>query len=451
MDVHLVKLERIYYLAVVMKAYWSRTKRKTIMLPPKLGRPTALKENIFPTSSLDKFRKEIYDSERDNPRYTGRYFLILEKNSKKIVEAIRLLEKRWELSVASTADFITSSPDESQLKDADTLVFNDLGVALVGVEEDKVIQMELSGSGFVFVPEKVVYIPDEIPTDENDSNRGTWGIHITEVIRSIYTGAGVKIAVLDTGLDISHPDFEGREITAASFVPDEAINDLHGHGTHCIGIACGSATSQGVRYGVATHAHIYAGKVLNNQGSGAQSWILNGMTWAANKGCKVISMSLGSRVLEGESYDIAYERASQFALSKGTLIVAAAGNDSKRSERYFCPVASPADCPSILAVAAIDSELQVADFSNRAINPSGLVDISAPGVEILSSWPMPERYHTLSGTSMSTPLVAGIAALLFEKYTDATPAMIEEELRKNIHTLPFPAEDVGAGLSMAPK
>ena len=421
------------------------------MLPPKLGRPTALKENIFPTSSLDKFRKEIYDSERDNPRYTGRYFLILEKNSKKIVEAIRLLEKRWELSVASTADFITSSPDESQLKDADTLVFNDLGVALVGVEEDKVIQMELSGSGFVFVPEKVVYIPDEIPTDENDSNRGTWGIHITEVIRSIYTGAGVKIAVLDTGLDISHPDFEGREITAASFVPDEAINDLHGHGTHCIGIACGSATSQGVRYGVATHAHIYAGKVLNNQGSGAQSWILNGMTWAANKGCKVISMSLGSRVLEGESYDIAYERASQFALSKGTLIVAAAGNDSKRSERYFCPVASPADCPSILAVAAIDSELQVADFSNRAINPSGLVDISAPGVEILSSWPMPERYHTLSGTSMSTPLVAGIAALLFEKYTDATPAMIEEELRKNIHTLPFPAEDVGAGLSMAPK
>ncbi|MPM99764.1 Thermostable alkaline protease [bioreactor metagenome] len=162
-------------------------------------------------------------------------------------------------------------------------------------------------------------------------------------------------------------------------------------------------------------------------------------------------MSLGSRVLKGESYDIAYERASQFALSKGTLIVAAAGNDSRRSERYFCPVASPADCPSILAVAAIDSELQVADFSNRAINPSGLVDISAPGVEILSSWPMPERYHTLSGTSMSTPLVAGIAALLFEKYTDATPAMIEEELRKNIHTLPFPAEDVGAGLSMAPK
>lgn len=201
---------------------------------------------------------------------------------------------------------------------------------------------------------------------------------------------------------------------------------------------------------MATNAHIYVGKVLSNQGSGAQSWILNGMSWAANGGCKVLSMSLGSPVSEGESYDIAYERAAQFALSKGTLIVAAAGNDSRRSRNRFSPVASPADCPSILAVAAIDSELQVGDFSNRAINPSGLVDIAAPGVEVYSSWPMPVRYRTLSGTSMATPHVAGIAALLFEKFPDATPEMIEKELRKNVRTLPLPAEDVGEGLSIAP-
>lgn len=408
------------------------------MQPPKLGRQTFLKDNTLSVAS-------------DNPRYTGRYFLILDKNSKEILEAIRQLEKRWGLSVATTADFISTPPDESRLKDADALVFNELGVALVGVEEEKAIQIKLSGTGFLVVPEKVVYIPDDVPVDNDNNHGATWGIHITEVLQSPYTGAGVKVAVLDTGFDTGHPDFEGREITTASFVPDETIDDHHGHGTHCIGIACGAADEQGDRYGVASGAHIYAGKVMSNLGSGAQSWILNGMAWAAKNGCKVLSMSLGSPVSEGESYDIAYERAARFARSKGTLTVAAAGNGSRRSKNMFEPVASPADCPSILAVAAIDPELQVGEFSNRAINPSGLVDIAAPGVDIHSSWPMPARYRTLSGTSMSTAYVAGIATLLFEKYPDATPAVIETELRKIARSLPLPAEDVGEGLSMAPK
>lgn len=408
------------------------------MQPPKLGRQTFLKDNIAPAAS-------------NTPRYTGRYFLILDKNSNEVLETIRLLEKRWGLSVATTADFITMPPNENLLKDADALVFNELGIALVGVEEDKVVQMKLSGSGFMVVPEKVVYIPDEVSADNDINNGATWGIDITKVLHSPYTGAAVKVAVLDTGFDTTHPDFKEREITTTSFVPDEPVDDLHGHGTHCIGTACGSVNEQGTRYGVASDVHIYVGKVLSNQGSGAQSWILNGMAWAANNGCKVLSMSLGSPVSEGESYDIAYERAAQFALSKGALIMAAAGNDSQRSKGLFSPVSSPADCPSILAVAAVDSELQVGDFSNRAINPSGLVDIAAPGVNVYSSWSMPARYRTISGTSMATPYVAGIAALFFEKYPDATPAMIEEELRKNARALPLPPEDVGVGLSIAPK
>ncbi|MFA7493140.1 MAG: S8 family serine peptidase [Proteiniphilum sp.] len=409
------------------------------MQPPKLGRQTFLKGNALSVAS-------------DNPRYTGRYFLILDNESKEVMEAIRRLEKKWRLSVATTADFISDPPDESRLKDADALVFNDLGVALVGVDEEKAEQIKLSGTGFLVVPEKVVYIPDEVTVD-NDSNRGaTWGIEVIGVLESPYTGAGVKVAVLDTGFDTGHPDFEGRTITTASFAPDETIDDLHGHGTHCTGIACGLVDVQGDRYGVASGAHLYAGKVLSGRlGSGAQSWILNGMAWAARNGCKVLSMSLGSPVSEGEGYDIAYERAARFARSKGTLTVAAAGNDSQRSKQRFEPVASPADCPSILAVGAIDPEMQVGDFSNRAINSSGLVDIAAPGVEIHSSWLMPARYRTLSGTSMSTAYVAGIAALLFEKYPDATPAVIETELRKIARSLPLPAEDVGEGLSMAPQ
>ena len=131
-------------------------------------------------------------------------------------------------------------------------------------------------------------------------------------------------------------------------------------------------------------------------------------------------MSLGTPVQPGEIYDIAYERAARFALSKGALLVAAAGNDSDRSLQRFCPVSSPADCPSILAVGAIDEELNVANFSNRAVNPTGLVDFIAPGVGIHSAWVMPTRYRTLSGTSMATPHVAGIIALLWEKYPGYT-------------------------------
>jgi subtilisin family serine protease len=161
-------------------------------------------------------------------------------------------------------------------------------------------------------------------------------------------------------------------------------------------------------------------------------------------------MSLGSKVFPGQSYDIAYERAAQFALSKGTLIVAAAGNESQRSKNQFSPVGSPADCPSILAVGAVDSALQVADFSNRAINKEGLVDLAAPGVAIYSSWPMPAGYRTLSGTSMATPHVAGIIALLCEKYPDATPDVISRELITLAGRLQLPREDVGAGLALAP-
>ena len=301
---------------------------------------------------------------------------------------------------------------------------------------------------YIIEPEKVVYIPDEISA--TTATKLTWGIEAIKADKSAYTGAEIKIAILDTGFDTNHPDFKERNMTTFSFVPDETVEDLHGHGTHCVGIACGAVNLNGLRYGVASGAHIYAGKVLSNRGSGAQAWVLDGMTWAANQGCRVLSMSLGSRVFPGQSYDIAYERAAQFARSKGTLIVAAAGNESRRSENRFSPVGSPADCPSILAVGAIDSSRQIADFSNRAINAHGLVDIAAPGVDVYSSWPLPARYHTLSGTSMATPHVAGIIALLCEKYPEASPEMISQKLTALAEKLEIPVEDVGAGLVIAP-
>ena len=419
------------------------------MKPPILGKKTFLPNHPASERFSDELFHKAYDVQdvEENPLYTGRHLLILKEGNKSVLKTIKLLEDKWGFSVANTADFVTETLNESKIKDADALFYNDLGIALLSMDDDTAAILN-TYAGYIIEPEKVVYIPDEIPADTTVAS--TWGIKAIQAHESVYTGAGIKIAVLDTGFAADHPDFKGRDITSYSFVPDETTDDLHGHGTHCIGIACGSVDMNGLRYGVAPRAHIYAGKVLSNQGSGAQAWVLDGMTWAANSGCHVLSMSLGSSVFPGQSYDIAYERAAQFALSKGTVIVAAAGNESRRSKNQFSPVGSPADCPSILAVGAVDSALQVADFSNRAINKEGQVDLAAPGVAIYSSWPLPARYRSLSGTSMATPHVAGILALLSEKYPKATPDMIRQELIGLVSSLPLSAEDVGAGLAIAP-
>ncbi len=379
----------------------------------------------------------------EQPRYTGRHFLIHKETKGDKAGIKRVLESKWGFTVAETLDFKTRGINEQEIEGADALIYNELGITLLGSEGDPIPLLRSLDNEYFIAPEKVVYLLEDQPTS-------TWGIRTTGAVRSPFTGLGVRLAVLDTGFDETHPDFLEREITTCSFVPEETAQDRHGHGTHCIGVAGGATDEDGQRYGVASGASLFAGKVLSDGGSGAQSWVLNGITWAAKNSCQVISMSLGSPVQPGEIYDIAYERAARFALSKGALLVAAAGNDSDRSLQRFCPVSSPADCPSILAVGAIDEGLNVANFSNRAVNPSGLVDFVAPGVGIHSAWVMPTRYRTLSGTSMATPHVAGIIALLWEKYPTATPMEIEKKLRETSKQLPIAAEDVGVGLCMAP-
>jgi subtilisin family serine protease len=246
----------------------------------------------------------------------------------------------------------------------------------------------------------------------------TWGLALTGVADSRYSGRGIRVAVLDTGFAQGHPDFAGRAVTAKSFVDGETADDGHGHGTHCIGTACGPrAPTGGVpRYGIAYEAEVFAGKVLSNAGSGADGGILAGINWAVRQRADVISMSLGSRVAPGATYSAVYEATARRAAAKGSLIVAAAGNDSTRPG-YIAPVGHPANCPSIVAVAALDAQLQVAPFSNGGLTAGGgEINIAAPGVDVLSSWPMPTRYRSLQGTSMAAPHVAGIAAL----YAEAT-------------------------------
>jgi subtilisin family serine protease len=138
---------------------------------------------------------------------------------------------------------------------------------------------------------------------------------------------------------------------------------------------------------------------------------------------------------------------ARVALQTGTLIVAAAGNESERQFGVIKPVGHPANCPSVLSVAALDNDLRVADFSCGGINLNGgQVDIAAPGVDIYSSW-KGKKHNTISGTSMATPFVAGIAALLWEKYPKATPADIWMKLVQMARRLNLPSSDVGAGLA----
>lgn len=282
-----------------------------------------------------------------------------------------------------------------------------------------------------------------------DTAQYTWGIQAVGADRSTASGSGTAVAVLDTGLDAGHPDFEGRTITSKSFVPGETTQDGHGHGTHCIGTAMGpEKPGTGPRYGVAYGADIMVGKVLSNAGSGSDGGILAGIEWAITNGCSIISMSLGADV---PSVHPPYTAAGKRALDLGVLIIAAAGNNARRSQQSYGFVGSPANSPSILAVGAVDSAMEIAGFSARTLigTQGGQVDFAGPGVDVYSSWPMPTRYRTISGTSMATPHVAGVAALWAEA-TGFRGRELWATLSEKSTRMPLSSTDVGSGLAIAP-
>lgn len=284
-----------------------------------------------------------------------------------------------------------------------------------------------------------------------DNRTLTWGLQAVGADRTVFTGDGIRVAVLDTGMDLKHPDFKGRKIRRASFISGESVQDKHGHGTHCVGSACGPAKVRGTRrYGVASDADIFVAKVLSNKGSGPDQSILNGINWAVRNNCQVISMSLGSRVQQGQAHSPIYELIAQRALARGSLIIAAAGNDSRRAF-FVAPVSRPANCPSILAVGALDARMGIGRFSNAGLNANGgQVDIAGPGVRVFSSWPMSDRYRFLNGTSMATPHAAGVAALLAQANPSARGSDLSRLLVQGASRLSLPSRDVGAGLVQAP-
>ncbi|WP_427919477.1 S8 family serine peptidase [Streptomyces sp. cg40] len=263
-----------------------------------------------------------------------------------------------------------------------------------------------------------------------------------EVWKAGYDGTGVEVAVLDTGVDLGHPDLAGKIAGSESFVPDETVQDGFGHGTHVASTIVGSGAASGGRYkGVAPGAQLLVGKVLDNTGSGQASWIIAGMEWAANSGAKIVSMSLGATA-SGPS-DVLSETVDDLSASTGTLFVIAAGNAGPGEQT----VGTPGIADSALTVGAVDKSDNLASFSSRgprigdyAVKP----EITAPGVNITAarsagtnmpgSTPVDDYYTTASGTSMATPHVAGTAALVAEAHPDWTGEQIKESLASTAKT-----------------
>jgi thermitase len=239
-------------------------------------------------------------------------------------------------------------------------------------------------------------------------------------------GNGVKVAILDTGINLNQPDLAGKVILQDSFVSN-TVEDGNGHGTHVAGIlAADTNNSVGVA-GTCPGCELMIGKVLDDTGSGTTSNAVAGIVWAANNGAKVISMSLGTTEASTESL---YEEAVQYALSKGAIVIAAAGNDDNTEFNY------PAAAPGVISVAATTNTDQKASYSNYG----SWVQIAAPGDDILSTGPthafqlepqgysFTQPYYYLSGTSMATPDVSGVAALIATTQYGTTPQAIASRL-----------------------
>lgn len=432
------------------------------------------------SSSVDEILLAALERD-DNSFETGRYLVTFKEGASE--EGYQSLQTQG-MRVADARDFEDQAVVMENTGDADAVIFPEIGVALVGgnaaqersmnafaevatdspvlsvdpeyfVFADSIYSEYLQASatqtaqgssneflrGFLQATETIAKEMrsngnTQIDVEEEIQVLGaTWGLNACRVPASIRSGVGIRVAVLDTGFDLGHPDFAGRPIVSQTFV-GQPVQDIHGHGTHTTGTACGPQSPVGStpRYGIGYRSSIFVGKVLSNSGGSVGGSVLAGMNWAIANRCAVISMSLGGQ----GGVQPSYTAAGQAALNNGCLIIAAAGNAGAAT-------GYPANSPTIMSVASLDSTLTPSSFSNF-----GKIEIAGPGRDVFSSWPRPTRYRTISGTSMATPHVAGCAAL----WAETSPAMrgltLWRKLQASARRLPQPATRVGAGLVQAP-
>jgi hypothetical protein len=244
-----------------------------------------------------------------------------------------------------------------------------------------------------------------------------------------YDGSGVKISILDTGIDGTHPDLVGKVIAENDSTDDGTTDDLQGHGTHCAGIAAGLHNTATNVTGVAPGASLINAKVLNQIGFTFPSWVISGIEWSMEQNADIHSMSIVWWRGETDGWCLVPGAVTN-AIDAGHVVVIAAGNEGPGEGT----IGSPAIAHGAIAVAASDSEDAIIDLSSRGPTGDGRVgiDVAAPGYEIIAPnafWEIQEDYVAYSGTSMSCPHVAGAAALLLQANPGLTPGEVERALK----------------------
>lgn len=274
-------------------------------------------------------------------------------------------------------------------------------------------------------------------------------VRAPQVWRAGFTGRGRKVAVVDTGIDASHPDFAGR-IAALTDFTAEGPQDLDGHGSHVAGIIAGSGKAAGAKYqGVAPEASLHIAKVLDRSGFGLTSQVIAGLEWAVGQEVDVINLSLGG---EGpcDGTD-ALSEVCDLIVERGFVVCVAAGNSGPAPGS----IGPPGCARLVITVGASTDQDTVAEFSSRGPTEDGRVkpDIVFPGVGIIScrakdtsgGEPVSPHYTTSSGTSMATPHASGLAALLLQARPELTPAQVKSLIMATAVDLGQRAEVQGAG------
>lgn len=295
-----------------------------------------------------------------------------------------------------------------------------------------------------------IWLDEEIHTC---IDRSLPAIAVPAVWNAGYRGTGIKIAIVDTGIDRTHPDFAGRIVDGTSFVGGDYQDD-NGHGTHVSSICAGSGAAQGGTYtGVASEARLYAAKVLDQSGSGSMSGVMAGVEWAVDQGVQVINMSLGgSGSSDGQD---ALSLTCNAAVARGIVVCVAAGNEGPTART----IGSPGAAADVITIGATDRRDRMASFSSRGPTRDGRTkpDLCFPGVDIVAARaagttmgsPLGERYTAASGTSMATPHAAGLAALLLQARMGSTPAQIKAALTETALDIGADENSQGAGRARA--